>query len=201
MDTGNFISGSCAFSKSSLYIWNFLAHILLKSTLKDFEHKLASMWNECYCMVVWIFFGIALLWDWNENWPFPVLWPCWVFQISSYIECSTLTISSSRILKTAGIPGKSLDLDSWVDAETRLLGCWNGMNAFCMWGGHEFWRARYGMLSTLNAWVLPKFICRISKDDCWACGRWLGHQCKAFINAIHANSRDGPERPFALYTT
>ena len=27
------------------------------------------------CAVVWAFFGIALLWDWNENWPFPVLWP------------------------------------------------------------------------------------------------------------------------------
>ena len=27
------------------------------------------------CAVVWAFFGIAFLWDWNENWPFPVLWP------------------------------------------------------------------------------------------------------------------------------
>ena len=26
-------------------------------------------------VVVWTFFGIAVLWDWNENWPFPVLWP------------------------------------------------------------------------------------------------------------------------------
>ena len=34
----------------------------------------SSMWNECSCTVVWIFFGISLLWDWNENWPFPVLW-------------------------------------------------------------------------------------------------------------------------------
>ena len=33
------------------------------------------MWNKCNCMVVWTFFGIAFLWDWNENWPFPVLWP------------------------------------------------------------------------------------------------------------------------------
>ena len=30
--------------------------------------------DECNCVVVWIFFGIAFLWDWNENWPFPVLW-------------------------------------------------------------------------------------------------------------------------------
>ena len=31
--------------------------------------------DECNCVVVWTFFGIAFLWDWNENWPFPVLWP------------------------------------------------------------------------------------------------------------------------------
>ena len=43
---GNLISGSSAFSKSSLYIWTFLVHILLKPILKDFVHYLASMWNE-----------------------------------------------------------------------------------------------------------------------------------------------------------
>ena len=75
VDVGNLISGSSAFSKSSLNIWNFLVHILLKPHLKDFEHYFASMWNACKCMVVWTFFGIAFLWDWNENWPFPVLWP------------------------------------------------------------------------------------------------------------------------------
>ena len=42
-DVGNLISGSSAFSKSSLYIWKFLVHILLKPSLKDFEHYLASM--------------------------------------------------------------------------------------------------------------------------------------------------------------
>ena len=40
---GNLISGSSAFSKSSLYIWNFSVHILLKPSLKDFEHNLAGM--------------------------------------------------------------------------------------------------------------------------------------------------------------
>ena len=70
MDVGNLISGSSAFSKSSLNIWKFLVHILLKPSLKDFEHYFASMWNEHNCMVVWTFFGIALLWDWNENWLF-----------------------------------------------------------------------------------------------------------------------------------
>jgi len=36
-DGGNLISGSSAFSKSSLYIWKFLVHILLKPSLKYFE--------------------------------------------------------------------------------------------------------------------------------------------------------------------
>ena len=42
-DVGNLISRYSAFSKSSLYIWNFLVHILLKPSLKDSEHNLASM--------------------------------------------------------------------------------------------------------------------------------------------------------------
>ena len=43
MNVGNLISGSFAFSKSSLYIWKFLVHVLLKPSLKDFEHYLSSM--------------------------------------------------------------------------------------------------------------------------------------------------------------
>ena len=62
-DVSNLISGSSAFSKSSLYIWKFSVHVLLKPSLKYFEHNLTSMWNECNCAVVWTFFGIALLWD------------------------------------------------------------------------------------------------------------------------------------------
>ena len=62
-DVGNLVSGSSAFSKSSLNIWNFLVHILLKSSLENFEHYFASMWDEYNCVVVWTFFDIALLWD------------------------------------------------------------------------------------------------------------------------------------------
>ena len=42
-DVSNLISGSSAFSKSSLNIWNFSVHILLKPRLENFEHHLASM--------------------------------------------------------------------------------------------------------------------------------------------------------------
>ena len=73
-DVGNLISGSSAFSKTSLTIWKFLVHVLLKPGLENFEHYFTSVWDECNCAVVWAIFGIAFLRDWNENWPFPVLW-------------------------------------------------------------------------------------------------------------------------------
>ena len=42
-DVGYLICMSSAFSKSSLYIWKFSVHVLLKHSLKDFEHCLASV--------------------------------------------------------------------------------------------------------------------------------------------------------------
>ena len=52
MDVGNLTSGSSAFSKSSLNIWKFSVHVLLKPSLGDFEHDLASVWDKCNCAVV-----------------------------------------------------------------------------------------------------------------------------------------------------
>ena len=48
---------------------------LSSSSLENFEHYFTSVWDECNCVEVWVFFGFAFLWDRNENWPFPVLWP------------------------------------------------------------------------------------------------------------------------------
>ena len=73
VNVGNLISDSFAFSKSNLYIWKFSVHILLKCSLKDFEHYLDNMWKEHSCIVVWTFFGTAFLWDLNENWSISVL--------------------------------------------------------------------------------------------------------------------------------
>ena len=74
-DVGNLISVSSAFSKTSLNIWNFTVHVLLQPGLENLERYFASVWDESNCVVVWAFFGIAFLWDWNDIWPFPVLWP------------------------------------------------------------------------------------------------------------------------------
>ena len=73
MDGCNLIFGSSAFlnpvcisgSYWFTYCWN----------LENFEHYFVSLLVECNCVVVWTFFGIAFLWDWNENWPFSVLRP------------------------------------------------------------------------------------------------------------------------------
>ena len=43
VDVGNLISGSSAFSKSSLNIWKFTVHVLLKPGLENFKHYFASM--------------------------------------------------------------------------------------------------------------------------------------------------------------
>ena len=51
-DVGNLISGSSAFSKSSLKIWKFTVHVLLKPGLENFEDYFASVCDERKCAVV-----------------------------------------------------------------------------------------------------------------------------------------------------
>ena len=104
MDVGN-LSGSSAFLKSSLNIWKFSVHVLLKPGLEKFEHYFASVWNEYSCVVIWTFFDSAFLWDWIETDLFQYCGHCWVFQICWHIECNTLTASSFRIWNCSiGIP-------------------------------------------------------------------------------------------------
>ena len=110
-DVGNLISGSSAFSKTSLNIRKFPVHILLKPGLGNFEHYFTSVWDECNCAVVWTFFGIAFLWNWNETDLFQSCGHCWVFLICWHIECSTFTVSSFSIWsRSTGIPSPPLAL-------------------------------------------------------------------------------------------
>ena len=66
-DVGNLISGSSAFSKFSLNIWNFLAHIQLKPSLENFEYLLACEMNEIVQYfehsLALFFFGIGMKTD------------------------------------------------------------------------------------------------------------------------------------------
>jgi len=94
-NVGNLIPGSSAFSKTSLNIWKFTVHVLLKPGLENFEHYFTSMWDE------WIvqyfehslalpFFEIGMKTDLFQS-----CGHCWVFQICWHIECNTFTASSS----------------------------------------------------------------------------------------------------------
>ena len=120
-DVGNLISGSTAFSKTSLNICKFMVHILLKPGLENFEHYFTSACNKCNCVVVCTFFGIAFLWDWNENWPFQSCGHCWVFQICWHGECINFMASSFRISSSStGIPSPPLALFIVLPSKAHL---------------------------------------------------------------------------------
>ena len=134
MDAGNLIFGSSAFSKSSLYIWKFsvmyyrsLAWRILSITLLGCE--------ECNCAAVWTFFGTALCWDWNENWPFPVLSPLlsfpnllayWVKYFHSIILWDLKYLSWSSITFTSFICSNASLRLTWLHTPGCLaLGEWS----------------------------------------------------------------------------
>ena len=86
-----------AFSKTSLNIWKFTVHLLLKPGLENSEHYFASVWDECNCVffehsLALPFFGIGMKTDLFQS-----CGHCWVFQICCHIECSPFTASSFRI--------------------------------------------------------------------------------------------------------
>ena len=116
VNVGNLFSGSSAFSKTSLNIWKFMVHVLLKPSLENFEHYFTSMWDECNCAVVWAFFGIGMKTDLFQS--------CghyWVFQICWHIERSTFTASSFRIWNSStGIPSPPLALFVVMLSKTLL---------------------------------------------------------------------------------
>ena len=103
-DVGNLTSGSSKFSKYSLLIWKLLVHVLLKPSMKDFELNLTNMQNEDNCALVWTFFGISLLWDWNDNWPFssPVT-------LGEFLICQNFT----KVIKNMLVRKGSSMLNIW----------------------------------------------------------------------------------------
>ena len=116
-DVGNLTSGSSAFSKSSLNIWKFSVQILLKPGLESSEHYFASMWGEFNCVVDWVFFGVAFLWDWNENWLCPVLWTL------PRGEKSFLTLRQTKV-KDRLLSSLPLKIQVSDDPFQHLTGAW-----------------------------------------------------------------------------
>ena len=130
VDVGNLISGSSAFSKTSLNIWKLMVHVSLKPGLENFKHYLTSVWDECNYVVVWAFFGTAFLWDGMKTDLFQSYGHCWVFQICWHTECSTFTASASRIWNSStGIPSPPLALfvvmlpKAHLTSHSRMSGC------------------------------------------------------------------------------
>ena len=121
-DVDNLISGSSAFPKSSLNIWKFSVHILLKPGLETFEHYFTSVWDEWNRAIVWIFFGIALLGIGMKTDLFQSCGHCWVFQICWHIECNTSTASAFRIWNSStGIPSPPLALFTVTLPKAHLI--------------------------------------------------------------------------------
>ena len=123
-DVGNLISGSSAFSKTSFNIWKFRVNVLLKPGLENFKPYFNSMCDKCNCSVVWAFLGIAFLWDWNEYWPFPVLWP--LLSFPNFGEVYYM-LTFREHLKICLVTHHSISMGScWEKASSSLSGrCWH----------------------------------------------------------------------------
>ena len=103
VDVGNLFSGFSAFSKSSLYIWKFSVHILLKTILKDFLHYLASIWSEHNCTKVWTFFLLPFFEIAIKSNVSQLCGHCWVVQTCWHIECSMLAASLFRLWNSSAV--------------------------------------------------------------------------------------------------
>jgi len=100
-DVGNLISGSSAFSKTSLNIWKFMVHVLLKPGWIILSITLLA----CE-MSALPFFGTGMKTDFFQS-----CGHCWVFQICWHMECSTFTALSFRIWNiSTAIPSPPLAL-------------------------------------------------------------------------------------------
>ena len=75
MNVGNLISDPSAFSKSSLYIWQFPVHVLLRPSLKDFEHYLAQnvKWAQLYSSLNILWHCLSLGLEWKLTFSNPVV--------------------------------------------------------------------------------------------------------------------------------
>ena len=133
-----------SFVKPAWNIWKFMVHILLKPGLENFEHYFTRVWDECNHVVVWVFFGISFLWDWNENWHFPVLCPLLSFSNLLAYWVSTFIASSFRIVNSStGIPSPPFTLLNVILPKAPWL-CILGCLALGAWSychdylGHDF---------------------------------------------------------------
>ena len=117
------------------------AEVLLKPGLDNFEHYLLACGSS------------SILWDWNEYWPFPVLWPLLSFPNLLHIECSTFTASSFRIWNSStGIPSPPL-LELWCFLRPTWLHI-PGCLALGEWSHHCDYLGREDLFCTVLLCIL-----------------------------------------------
>ena len=130
-----------------LAIWSLVPLPLLKPAWTSenlwFTYCWSLAWRTlsitllaCEMSIVWAFFGIAFIWDWNENWPFPVLWPLLSFPDLLAYYWSTFTASSFRIWNSlTGIPSPPLALFVVMLSKAHLTSHFR-MSALGEWSHH-----------------------------------------------------------------
>ena len=140
------ISGSSAFSKTSLNIWKFMVHVLLKTGLKNFEHYFASLRWVQLCSSFNIFYlCLFLRLEWKHL--FQSCGHCWVFHICWHIECNTLTATFLRIWNSStGISSPPLALFSVMFPKVK------------------------GKVSERQSLVIPPWGCRVGRGWGWRGG-------------------------------
>ena len=167
-DVNNLIPGSSAFSKSSLNIWKFRVHILLKPGLGNFEHYFASVrWVQLCDSLRILWHCLSLGWEWKQL--LQSCGHCWDFQICWHIECSTFTGSSFRIWNSSTeIPTPPLALfvvmfpkahltshsrmsgSRWVITPSWLSGSWRSfLYSSSVYSCHLF------LISSASVWSIP----------------------------------------------
>ena len=88
---------------------------------KDLKHGLTRMGDECNCSMVSTYFSTTSPGNWDEDWPFPVLWTLLSLQICWRIECYSLMASSFKVLSSStGIPSHPLALLTAVLPKSHL---------------------------------------------------------------------------------
>ena len=126
--------------------WTCGSSWFMKPGLENFEHYFTSVWGECNCAIVWAFFGIAFLWNWNENWSFPVLWPLlsWNNSHGSNVNWISLEKFNYEIFQKCK---KSIaDVHMFITHIFQMLP---------------------GICYAVNVCVAPKFICWCPKPQKW----------------------------------
>ena len=135
-DVGNLISGSSAFSKTTLNIRKFTVHVLLKPGLENFEHCFTSLWDECNCVVVCSILGTHLTWGvyLSESYLFAFSYCSWGSQgKNTEVVCHSLLQWTTFCQTSPPWPGhlgwphmawlSFIDLDKAVVHVIRLVSC------------------------------------------------------------------------------